>query len=262
MRQLRLMFQVPDFVKRYITAVAALILITLLTAPAFAQMPTDLQGQWSDSQTSCTGNQDEGVTVFDIGPNDISWYEISCDIRNVRPNADGAFLRVDCEKGGGARGSGDIDIRRLSPHSLDVYVSPLGFSTELHYQLKRCQTSGGTRPPGSPPPSYWNHNGSTVYLLANGAVREFYYDRPRPGMLEAGARPGSLLFSGEAAGNTYDGTAYIFNRRCGSIGYHVSGPILDNYRRVVLRGQAPRVDRNCRVMDYMTDTLEFELIGR
>jgi hypothetical protein len=46
-------------------------------------------------------------------------------------------------------------------------------------------------------PSIWDHNGSVVYLVANGQSREFHYQKPRAGMLEVGARPGSLLFRGE-----------------------------------------------------------------
>ena len=79
--------------------------------------------------------------------------------------------------------------------------------------------------------SSWAHNGSTLYLMADGATREFYYNAPRAGMLQAGARPGSLLFTGRSVNGRYVGTAYIFNRQCGQLPYQVSGPILDNYER-------------------------------
>src|SRR4029077_16672710 len=46
-------------------------------------------------------------------------------------------------------------------------------------------------------PTIWDHNGSVVYLVANGQSREFHYQKPRAGMLDVGARPGSLLFRGE-----------------------------------------------------------------
>ena len=49
-----------------------------------AQMPNDLLGKWSTNQKSCEGNQDEGVTVFDIGALAIGWYEMDCDIKDVR----------------------------------------------------------------------------------------------------------------------------------------------------------------------------------
>ena len=51
-----------------------------------------------------------------------------------------------------------------------------------------------TAPPES---TIWDHNGSVMYLVVNGSSREIYYQKPRPGMLDAGARPGSVLFRGE-----------------------------------------------------------------
>ena len=38
-------------------------------------------------------------------------------------------------------------------------------------------------------PTFWDHNGSVMYLVANGSSREFYYQKPRSGMLEARAHP-------------------------------------------------------------------------
>ena len=103
----------------------------------------------------------------------------------------------------------------------------------------------------------WDHNGSVMYLVANGSSREVYYQKPRPGMLDAGARPGSLLFRGEVNNGQYSGTAYIFNLHCGPIPFEVKGPILDDDKRIVLTGQAPRVDRNCRTYGSYTSNLEF-----
>jgi hypothetical protein len=54
-----------------------------------------------------------------------------------------------------------------------------------------------------PEPAIWDHNGSVMYLVANGSSREVYYQKPRPGMLDAGARPGSLLFRGEINNGQY-----------------------------------------------------------
>jgi len=68
------------------------------------------------------------------------------------------------------------------------------------------------------------------------------------------------LFKGKSIDGRYAGTAYIFNGSCGQIPYEVSGPILDNYERVVLQGNAPRVGSNCRIQGYIADTLEFTLL--
>ena len=106
-------------------------------------------------------------------------------------------------------------------------------------------------------PTIWDHNGSVVYLVANGQSREFHYQKPRAGMSEVGARPGSLLFRGEIDNGQYSGTAYIFSPHCGPIPFQVKGPILDNDERIMLTGQAPRLGRNCRANESYTSNLEF-----
>jgi hypothetical protein len=110
-------------------------------------------------------------------------------------------------------------------------------------------------------PTFWDHDGSVVYLVADGNKLDFYYQEPRSGMLQAGARPGSLLFSGRAIGMRYFGIAYIFSSHCGKYLYEVSGPILDDYHRVVLSGQAPQIGEDCRVRGYYSDQLEFTLLA-
>jgi predicted aspartyl protease len=114
--------------------------------------------------------------------------------------------------------------------------------------------------PVAPARTYWSHNGSIVYLLANGSLREFYYDQPRQGMIAAGAKSGSLLFRGRSVSGRYIGIAFIFDPRCGQRSYEVSGPILDNYERVILQGQAPRVDPGCRSIGFTEDKLTFTLV--
>ena len=109
-------------------------------------------------------------------------------------------------------------------------------------------------------PTFWDHNGSVMYLVANGSSREFYYKKPRPGMLEVGAHPDSLLFKGQINDGQFSGTAYLFNAHCGQVPFAVKGPILDNGAKVVLTGQAPRVGRNCQASGEYTSTLEFKLL--
>jgi hypothetical protein len=117
-----------------------------------------------------------------------------------------------------------------------------------------AQAQTQTETPGR---TVWDHHGSVMYLVANGSSREFYYQKPRPGMLDAGARPGSLLFRGQVNNGQYSGTAYFFNPHCGSIPFEVKGPILEDDERIVLTGQAPRVGQNCRTYGSYTSNLEF-----
>jgi hypothetical protein len=109
----------------------------------------------------------------------------------------------------------------------------------------------------SPEPTMWDHNGSVMSFVTKGSSREFYYQKPRQGMLDAGARPGSLLFRGEINNGQYLGTAYIFNLHCGPMPFEVKGPVLNDDERVVLAGQAPRVGRDCRAYGSYTSNLEF-----
>jgi S1-C subfamily serine protease len=137
------------------------------------------------------------------------------------------------------------------------------FSTKLFLVCAPLTILAGAQLPATAAPktTYWDHNGSIVYLIADGVSRQFYYHEPRPGMLQEGARPGTLLFRGRSIQGGYVGTAYLFDRTCGPTPYQVSGPILDDYHTVVLRGQAPRIDADCRVQGYFTDTLKFTLLG-
>jgi len=120
-----------------------------------------------------------------------------------------------------------------------------------------CASANAQTQTTSPESAIWDHNGSVMYLVENGSSREFYYQKPRPGMLEAGARPGSLLFRGQVDNGQYSGTAYLFNPHCGAIPYQVKGPVLDNDEWIMLTGQVPQVGRNCRTYGFHTSNLEF-----
>jgi hypothetical protein len=133
-----------------------------------------------------------------------------------------------------------------------------GFTVTLLDGIKECCTSARAQTQtASPEPTTWDHNGSVMYLVENGSSREFHYQKPRPGMLEAGARSGSLLFRGQVDNGQYSGTAYIFNPHCGAIPFQVKGPVLENDERIMLTGQAPQVERNCRTNGSYTNNLEF-----
>jgi hypothetical protein len=123
-----------------------------------------------------------------------------------------------------------------------------------------CTSAQAQTQTASAEPTLWDHNGSVMYLVANGPLREFYYQKPRTGMLEVGVHPGSLLFRGEVENGQYSGTAYIFNAHCGQIPFQVKGPVLESDERIVLTGQAPRVGRNCRAHESATSSLEFKQV--
>jgi hypothetical protein len=120
--------------------------------------------------------------------------------------------------------------------------------------------------PPQPPPSqgpertYWNHNGSIMYLVVNGNQREFYYSQPRQGMIDEGVTPGTLLFTGTVNGNYYTGTAYLFSARCGKRGYQVSGPVQETGGRVVMSGAALVLNKRCEPRKVINDVLVFNYL--
>lgn len=110
------------------------------------------------------------------------------------------------------------------------------------------------------PGTIWNHNGSDMRLLADGATRSFAYERPRSGLERAGVSQCDVVFEGEKQGNEYFGTAYVFSRDCGPIGYPVSGPVSGGGSKVTLYGKAPRRRDDCSIRGYRNDKLVFEYI--
>jgi len=131
-------------------------------------------------------------------------------------------------------------------------VSTVGLATE-----ECCTSAQAQTQTASPEPTIWDHNGSVMYLVANSSSQEVYYQKPRQGMLAAGARPGSLLFRGEVNNGQYLGTAYIFNLHCGPIPFEVKGLVLNDDEQIVLTGRAPRVGQDCRPYGSYTSNLEF-----
>jgi hypothetical protein len=156
--------------------------------------------------------------------------------------------------------------------SIDAFVR-MGWPTETQYAYGiadigpyfsswKCLIQNGGNEVGGwdchkPSIAHWTHNGSTVRLSASGTKREFYYVAPRQGLLDRGVKPGSLVFSGRRHDNTYTGIAYIFTQHCGPVAYSVAGEVGLDDRSVTMRGQAPRVDGNCRVTSTRDDTLVF-----
>ncbi len=108
--------------------------------------------------------------------------------------------------------------------------------------------------------SYWNHNGSVVYLIATGNKREFYYSQPRPGMVAQGVTPGTLLFTGYVSGSGYRGTAFLFSARCGPRSYAVSGKVQETGGRVIMTGNATNVNSRCEISNTINDVLVFQYL--
>lgn len=87
--------------------------------------------------------------------------------------------------------------------------------------------------------SCWNHNGSIVRLEANGDLRRFVYEDPRPSLRAAGVEAGTMLFEGSTKGSRYYGKARVFSASCPGepLDYFVSGPVNAARTQVTLSGK-------------------------
>jgi hypothetical protein len=157
----------------------------------------------------------------------------------------------------------DLTLLKARLGSANGDLVPIILANEILEGDNSSPGSPGSAPPPerSRPLSLWAHNGSTVYLVAQGASREFHYEQPRVGITNEGARKGTLLFKGVSREGNYQGTAYIFKRGCRPAPYQVSGPILDDSRRVLMRGNAPKLNERCQVTGHTANRLEFTLVS-
>jgi peptidoglycan/xylan/chitin deacetylase (PgdA/CDA1 family) len=104
---------------------------------------------------------------------------------------------------------------------------------------------------------YWNHSGSIMRLVSDGAKQKMFYETPRIGLVDAGIAPGTLLFEGQRNGPTLVGTAYQFYRACKSQGYRISGNTSKDLRQITLKGKVPLLDASCNITGSRDDILIF-----
>lgn len=138
---------------------------------------------------------------------------------------------------------------------------------EAERKLADAQAARAARPepPPAPPaapggPTLWSHNNSVMRLVANGRQRQFFYFKPRAGLVARGVLAGTLLFDGERVGDTYTGRSRVFTAKCGPRTYVVSGTVSPDQRRVVMHGQKPIVNLVCETERTEADELVFELL--
>lgn len=110
----------------------------------------------------------------------------------------------------------------------------------------------------TPTHTLWDHNNSIMLVKLSSTSIEIYYQNPRQGMIDEGVRSGTLLFSGQRNGDRVSGTAYVFDRRCGSLPYQDDGEIIGN-RRIILNGRRvpTQLTSDCRVTGWRNDSSIF-----
>jgi hypothetical protein len=238
---------------------------TVLVSTGQAQ---DLRGKWSDSPDKQTceipvGSSPDVAMVYRISPRSVVYYEIECAVQDVKRGADRISMNVDCLKGAGARWFERLSLRPLGPDKLQLTSSnrkpPRQGTAQDSAILYRCPPERLESPKvPSQRVSKWRHGGSTMSISETNESIEINYLQPRKGMTRAGVRPQTMLFFGSRNGTRVEGTAYIFDSRCGPVPYSVEGQYSGNARQLSLSGQSPRVNAACQATGSVAETLRFE----
>lgn len=104
--------------------------------------------------------------------------------------------------------------------------------------------------------SIWDLYGSSLRVARDGVSIRFVVVRPNHFLRLAQVQPGSVLIDAHIEGSAVKGTAFMFDRRCGSFLYQVHGLIDFTSTRIVLKGNAPLVDHRCNTFGYRFDRME------
>lgn len=139
-----------------------------------------------------------------------------------------------------------IEVAGVEAYRKEIGEAPPEVSPEASPDLGAGRSVAEPGTPQIVSDKHWNHNGSLLRSEEKGVNRRFFYVEPREGLKEVGVTSGMIAFEGTQNGDVYNGTAYVFSRICGAIGYLVSGTVAPDDGSVTMRGYAPYVDAQCR----------------
>jgi hypothetical protein len=125
-------------------------------------------------------------------------------------------------------------------------------------------------PPALTPPEYttltsgsmWQFGDSLMRLERDDAVITVYYERPRPGLLAVGVKPGFLFLKAKVKHDgSFSGEAYRFSKLCPNPRYQVTGKVDSRSGTIRMTGRVSSVNENCEIIieEKITD-FEFRLL--
>ncbi|SFU16263.1 hypothetical protein [Mesorhizobium sp. YR577] len=104
---------------------------------AFAEVPAELQGKWSNHPGRCEPVSGE-VDVLTMTAADLGFYEVGCEMG--KSTHSGTSLRFDaqCFKGGSPVTSGKVVLQRHAPNEIDLTLEGFSWIAAEPQSYRRC----------------------------------------------------------------------------------------------------------------------------
>jgi hypothetical protein len=112
--------------------------LIIATSPVCAQIPSELQGEWSTDRQRCQQINGE-VDVLSMGAADFAFYEIGCTVARPAPRQDGISFSAQCQKGGSQITRGTADFRRTGRDTIVLALKGFPWGSSDGLAFHRCQ---------------------------------------------------------------------------------------------------------------------------
>lgn len=112
--------------------------LVIAAGPVCAQIPSELQGEWSTDTQRCKQINGE-VDVLSMGRADFAFYEIGCTVARPVPRPGGISFSAECQKGGSQITRGAADFRHAGRDTIVLALKGFPWGSRDGLAFHRCR---------------------------------------------------------------------------------------------------------------------------